>query len=958
MKNPRSFLPGLFIWNRRFTALILFVIIFLGVGALALADIPGRVGVRGTVPNPGTQQQELANLTFPSPYNTFEFVVTCAACHGGAIDQNAGHFGNWAGSNMASAARDPVFRANNRIVNEEVKALTGTDGVGNMCFRCHSPNGWYSGRYDPTLAGRADAGNMLKSILLSTDTEGVLCETCHRTIGGVKMKRTDLDPNDPVWQMMAGIDDWPHAGDPFPAGPVKNFPYGDTTLQINDGMTYGGKYRGSVGIYFKDIPLTGTYTGQTYGVLPDGTPVTNPDGSYPLHYEQPLAPSSDPTLQALSLEHPTFKGNYITTPEFCGTCHDLTIPVLNHGMPEQRTYSEWKYSDFGLKTAPTYKRCQDCHMPTLKHEFTDDLPVSLNPDPAVTGWFPYARDRNPNGGTTFHKFAGANRNLPKMMKLLYPEVDLEVIGQVTGNDTRVFPGMLSGRNPMWDRTIRNTENLLQEAVNVQILSGPTQLPPGTPIGSPGRWQVKVRVTNNAGHRFPSGYPDGRRAWLSLVVLNAAGDPVYRSGYYDPVTAELYTTTKKVYGLTRALTPNIDSANNAVMIYEKRTGSRNPDGSYTMSLSLLNNTVLFDNRLPPAGFRYSGYQAAGTKFWKYTLPTFAPVEDPTRFPEGQNWDDVTYTFSVPARLGTPASVRAELYMQSNSREHMEYLKDNCPTTPRPEGGPSIFELNYPLTPNYLSDVIGLAGMTDLAGNPLPDSWGGIAYAAWLKSGKGEPFMAGADSTVYNAAPAAPTDFKVTRVMDPATGLLDPFTLYMSWDLMPNAEFYELWVRYGKDATGATTSWDKLATIRKTRGVKAGFRHEALNVAKTYQYKLVAVNGKGKGPDSAVRTKSTVTDLPLPPENLTLVGATANSATISWYDAADNEQGFIIERQDVPAVANFVEIARIPTPNGPGFGGVNWTDNTVVSGRTYNYRVAAYNASGKSTYTVPALAVLIP
>lgn len=107
-----------------------------------------------------------------------------------------------------------------------------------------------------------------------------------------------------------------------------------------------------------------------------------------------------------------------------------------------------------------------------------------------------------------------------------------------------------------------------------------------------------------------------------------------------------------------------------------------------------------------------------------------------------------------------------------------------------------------------------------------------------------------------------------------------------------------------------------------------------------------------------TKSTVTDLPLPPENLTLVGATATSATISWYDAADNEQGFIIERQDVPALADFAEIARIPTPNGPGFGGVNWTDNTVVSGRTYNYRVAAYNASGKSTYTVPALAVLIP
>ena len=63
-----------------------------------------------------------------------------------------------------------------------------------------------------------------------------------------------------------------------------------------------------------------------------------------------------------------------------------------------------------------------------KHEYADDAAVSLNPDPALAGWFPYGKDRNPQGGTAFHKFAGANRDLPMMMKELYPEPDLEVIG--------------------------------------------------------------------------------------------------------------------------------------------------------------------------------------------------------------------------------------------------------------------------------------------------------------------------------------------------------------------------------------------------------------------------------------------------------------------------------------------------------------------------------------------------
>ena len=460
------------ILTRRQTRTILMsliLVIFLVTVTAVLADVLDRTPPRGTVPNPGTQQQELANITAPAPYNVFEFVVTCAACHGGTIDQNAGHFGNWAGTSMASAARDPVFRANQIGVNNIVKSVTGEDGAGNMCMRCHSPNGWMSGRFDPTLAGNAEGRTMIHSILLSTDDEGILCEFCHRATGNVT-----FDPaayaDDPVWNMMAGISDWPHAGGPYvdQAGDptiAGGNPYGDTTLQLNDGMTYVGKYSGSVDIWTSDVPLVGTpYTGQTYGVYPPGWTgfkypvpadmpqfniageeiVYNPDGSVPIHFEAPIGPPLNPDstynyeAQGISLEHPTagarpdpllpaqdsYDNEFLQSSEFCGSCHDLVVPILNHGMPEQRTYTEWKFSDFGASN----NRCQNCHMPTQMHQYADDtarlaqsrpsagrlVPLWQGPQPGWRHRFPQVRRRQPrpaddDEGTVSRTGPGGNR---------------------------------------------------------------------------------------------------------------------------------------------------------------------------------------------------------------------------------------------------------------------------------------------------------------------------------------------------------------------------------------------------------------------------------------------------------------------------------------------------------------------------------------------------------------------
>ncbi len=965
------------------------ILMLLALGAaVVFADIPTRVGVQGTVPNPGTQQQELANLTFPAPYNVYEFVGTCMACHGGGIDQQAGHGSNWAGSNMASAGRDPVFRANQIIVNNTVEGLTGKDGTGNMCMRCHSPNGWYSGRFDPNLNGKGDASQMYHSILISTDDEGIPCEMCHRTIGNVTFKRADLDPNDPVWNMMADIDDWPHAGGPYvdQAGDptmAPGNPYGDTTLQIMDGMSYNGRYPGYIDLFFDDVPLVesppGTYTrtpigqnytGQTYGVYPagwenppgtdvSGEPVVGPDGAIQIQFEVPIGPpiiGGQPCYdcQAVSLEHPTFAsndqygstGDFIQTSEFCGTCHDLVVPVLDHGMPEQRTYTEWKFSDFGTSNTT----CQSCHMPRMKHEYTDTEPFTLNVDPALAGWFPYAKARE---NTSFHKFVGANRDLPMMMKELYPEVDLELIGAQTGNDPRIFPGMLSDRSSMWDRAQRNTEISLMDGVDVSIVSGPTY------NGGSGKWEVQVQVTNNTGHSIPSGYPDGRRLWVELVVTDDTAQVVYESGVYDDVAAELLTDSGAT-GLNRALTPQIDDTANAVMIYERVTGTCN-SGTCTPSVDLLNDQILFDNRIPPAGFDYTAYRNAGVKFWVYNPTTMFPSEDLGRYTT--NSDLVTYTFSAPPTA--VLSARAELYWQTHTREFLEHLRTSDTSTVRPEGPPSLFELNYPLVPKYLSDEIDLAGVeaqlkADGFLSPaesLNDNWGGIAYAAWYLTGKGEPYPVGVADTSA-ALPIAPANLQVLAVQSAATGLTEPFSQRIDWDPVADADGYLLSIRYG--AAAATSSWDKLAVVLAP---DSELLNTALNVGKTYCYKVQAYNGAGYGPETAQLCQATPSDIPAPPDNLVFTNSTMDTITMSWADVSDNEDGWMVLRQDVPinpdpAQAGFTEVGRFPSTTVSG--GVPFVDGDPtqpglvlpagyippVANTCYNYVVEAYNASGNS------------
>jgi len=80
-------------------------------------------------------------------------------------------------------------------------------------------------------------------------------------------------------------------------------------------------------------------------------------------------------------------------------------------------------------------------------------------------------------------------------------------------------------------------------------------------------------------------------------------------------------------------------------------------------------------------------------------------------------------------------------------------------------------------------------------------------------------------------------------------------------------------------------------------------------------------------------------PTAPSNLA-VSNVAGGGHLTWTDASDNEDEFVIMRRTLPATA-FDDIDMVP------FDTTQYHDSAVVAGMTYIYTVAAINAEGEAT-----------
>jgi nitrate/TMAO reductase-like tetraheme cytochrome c subunit len=179
-----------------------------------------------------------------------------------------------------------------------------------------------------------------------------------------------------------------------------------------------------------------------------------------------------------AMAHKVAFSEFHTTPEFCGTCHNVDHPV--NGLHLETTYTEWKESPYNADDPATRTTCQDCHM---------------TPGPGVT---------KPNPG--------------KASEIAKERPHIWTHDMVGGGGVAALVGEAE--------TMQTAEAMLKSAVTMAL-----QLPDEVSKGA--KAQVKVSLTNvGAGHYVPTGVTELRDMWLELEVTDAAGKAVFASGQLD------------------------------------------------------------------------------------------------------------------------------------------------------------------------------------------------------------------------------------------------------------------------------------------------------------------------------------------------------------------------------------------------------------------------------------------
>jgi chitodextrinase len=111
--------------------------------------------------------------------------------------------------------------------------------------------------------------------------------------------------------------------------------------------------------------------------------------------------------------------------------------------------------------------------------------------------------------------------------------------------------------------------------------------------------------------------------------------------------------------------------------------------------------------------------------------------------------------------------------------------------------------------------------------------------------------------------------------------------------------------------------------------------------TYTATLTVTDSTG----ASSKATGTIVAKPLPPlapSNLT-ASLSGTLVVLTWQDNSSNESGFSIERCEGAGCTNFASVAS-QWPDFPSY-----SDYTALSGRTYRYRVRAYNDGGYSPYS---------
>lgn len=299
------------------------------------------------------------------------------------------------------------------------------------------------------------------------------------------------------------------------------------------------------------------------------------------------------------------QGMHLQEAEVCATCHTLYTPTINEAgeitgtFPEQMVYFEWLNSDYAQE-----KSCQDCHMPVAE----GGVQIS------ITGGEP----RSP---FSIHEFVGGNTFILEMLHNFGLEIG------VTSSSAQLEASQERAKAQLEERT-----------ANISIESAEI---------TDGVLSFEVKINNQSGHKFPTGFPS-RRAWLHVLISNKDNTVIFESGAVE--------TDGRISGNANdedasKFEQHYQQINDPqqVQIYESILGTGS--GSVTTQL-LRGSTYLKDNRLLPAGFEKNTDNAdIAVKGEAQTDPNFRGGED-----------TVGYSIEVDPEEG-PFSLIVQLYYQA-------------------------------------------------------------------------------------------------------------------------------------------------------------------------------------------------------------------------------------------------------------------------------------------------------
>ncbi|MBV9470032.1 MAG: fibronectin type III domain-containing protein, partial [Abitibacteriaceae bacterium] len=163
--------------------------------------------------------------------------------------------------------------------------------------------------------------------------------------------------------------------------------------------------------------------------------------------------------------------------------------------------------------------------------------------------------------------------------------------------------------------------------------------------------------------------------------------------------------------------------------------------------------------------------------------------------------------------------------------------------------------------------------------------------------------------------------------------------LSWPAVSGATYYNI-----KRSTTAGSGYVKIAGGVNTK--TTSYTDNTVVPGVGYYYVVSAVNSGVEGPNSSESQPQPAA--PAAPSNLQARAVTGTKITLTWTDNSSNEQGFKIERL---SGSTWTQIATA------GVNVTTYTNSGLQRGKTYSYRVRAYNATGNSAYSNTASATAI-